>query len=809
MLSPCFAIALIFLFLCLAPFSSCSSLPHSLTKGSSLSVEKPERDTLVSPNGRFTAGFYGVGENAYCFAVWFTEPVYIDHDYDHNLTVVWMANRDLPINGKRSKLSLLRSGKLILTDAGHSIVWSTETKSNSSLRLQLHDNGNLVLSQDRDRTVLWQSFDSPTDTILPNQLFTGNTALVSSRSSTNFSSGFYKLYFDNDNVLRLVFNGPGVTSIFWPPPWLTPWDGGRFTYNNSKQAVLDSWGNFSSSDNLRFLSSDFGLDLPRRLTLDSDGNLRVYTLIEQQGRRTWNVSWQGFSDPCRVHGVCGQNSLCTYTHSLGRRCSCLPGYKLKNSTDWSDGCEQEFNPSCTHSDNNDFIKIPNTEFYGFDYAFENSTISACKKKCLQYCTCKGFQFAFDRWTGSYRCLVKFLLLNGRNHFSNHMYIRLPKRLQSSSTRKPVQEFSLECPSQSKIELDRNYKKQQVNESVQNMLWFTCAFGGIEFICITFFWYRTRKPSGTNVQSYLQVATGFRSFTYSELTKATCNFSEEIGRGGSGIVYKGTLPDNKIAAIKRLEGVNNYHGDAEFLAEINTVGRLNHMNLIETWGYCVEGKHRLVVYEYVENGSLAKNLYSNRLDWGKRYEIAVGAAKGLAYLHEECLEWVLHCDVKPQNILLNANYQPKVADFGLSKLLKRGGNENLNFSRIRGTRGYMAPEWIFNLPITSKVDVYSYGVVMLELITGKSPTSVHSGSGGGAAEEQRRLVSWVKEKIKGGDGSRRGTWIEEIVDPTMNVEYNIDAMTNLLKVSLQCVEEDRDARPTMSQVVVMLLHPEDE
>src|SRR5262249_50261363 len=154
----------------------------------------------------------------------------------------------------------------------------------------------------------------------------------------------------------------------------------------------------------------------------------------------------------------------------------------------------------------------------------------------------------------------------------------------------------------------------------------------------------------------------------ELKKATQNLREEIGRGAGGIVYKGILSDHRVAAIKQLYEANQ--GEAEFLAEISTIGKLNHMNLIEIWGYCVEGKHRLLVYEYMEHGSLAENLFSKSLDWNRRFEIALGTAKGLAYLHEECLEWVLHCDVKPQNILLDSNYQPKVSDFGLSRLLSR-------------------------------------------------------------------------------------------------------------------------------------------
>jgi len=233
-----------------------------------------------------------------------------------------------------------------------------------------------------------------------------------------------------------------------------------------------------------------------------------------------------------------------------------------------------------------------------------------------------------------------------------------------------------------------------------------------------------------------------------------------------------------------------------------------MNLIDMWGYCVEGKHRLLVYEYMEHGSLAKNLSSNVLDWRKMFEIALGTAKGLAYLHEECLEWVLHCDVKPQNILLDSNYHPKVADFGLSKLQNRGDLNNSSFSRMRGTRGYMAPEWVFNLPITSKVDVYSYGIVVLEMVTGKSTImGVHTIVAGVEAEHTR-LVTWVREaKNREATTTTTTSWIEDIIDPTKEGIWDMGKVKILVEVALQCVEEDKDARPTMSQVVKMLVHCE--
>ncbi|PRQ27753.1 putative protein kinase RLK-Pelle-SD-2b family [Rosa chinensis] len=189
---------------------------------------------------------------------------------------------------------------------------------------------------------------------------------------------------------------------------------------------------------------------------------------------------------------------------------------------------------------------------------------------------------------------------------------------------------------------------------------------------------TFSKSNEDIHGYLLTTTGFKRFSYAELKTATRGFSDEIGRGAGGVVYKGVLADQRVAAIKLLsEG----QVEAEFLAQASTIGKVNHMNLIEMWGYCSEGKHRLLVYEYMEHGSLAQNLASNVLDWEKRFDIAVGTAKGLAYLHEECLEWVLHCDVKPQNILLDSNFQPKVADFELSKILNRDKLRNSTFSDV--------------------------------------------------------------------------------------------------------------------------------
>ncbi|KAL4649556.1 hypothetical protein ACB092_01G022000 [Castanea dentata] len=750
--------------------------------GTSLFVENP--DILTSPNGDFSAGFYSVGDNAYCFAIWFS----------NSRTVVWMANRDNPVSGKHSKLSLLDTGNLILTDATkfNVTVWATNTLSLSSVQLFLNDTSNLVLC-DKEGIVLWQSFDFPTDTLLPQQLLNRKTKLVSSRSQTNFSSGFYELSFNNDNLLRFVYNGLDVSDIYWFYSVLEDY--------NISTLVFDSLGNLSSSDDFTIISADYGAMLHRRLTLDYDGNIRLYSWEEE--RQSWVVSWQAIQRPCIIAGACGANSFCSYVIGYGRKCSCPPGYKMKNRSDWADGCELEVELSCKENES-EFLMLSHVDFYSYygnDFGnFLNYTFDQCRDLCLAACDCIAFEYNFNKEAGYSKCYPKTRLLNGYRspELNGDVYLKLPKSYILSH-HNPLEEFNLNCPGDGTLQ-------SGTNSTEKFMLRFACGVGGLEIISFFLAWFlliKTQKILGVDKQAYDRAAIGFRKFTYTELKKATKSFTEEIGRGAGGIVYKGVLSDNRVAAIKHLNEASQ--GEGEFLAEVTIIGRINHMNLIEMWGYCAEGKHKLLVYEYMEHGSLANNLSVNVLDWEKRFKIIMGTAKGLAYLHEDCLAWILHCDVKPQNILLDSSYQPKVADFGLSKLQNRGVLKNSSFSKIRGTRGYMAPEWVFNLPITSKVDVYSYGIVVLEVVTGKDPSkSVHAIDDGEVAEH-KRLVTWVREKMN--KAAANTSLLEEIIDPMLEGKYDIFEMKALVQVALQCVEEDKDVRPTMSQVVEMLLRQE--
>ncbi|KAM0832586.1 hypothetical protein ACQ4PT_064795 [Festuca glaucescens] len=351
-----------------------------------------------------------------------------------------------------------------------------------------------------------------------------------------------------------------------------------------------------------------------------------------------------------------------------------------------------------------------------------------------------------------------------------------------------------------------------NNGVEESKWFyfygfIVAIFVVEVSFIAFAWFfvlgRELRPSEiwAAEEGYKVMTSHFRRYSYAELVKATIYFKVELGRGSSGVVYKGVLEDERPVALKKLEHISR--GKEEFQAELSVIARIYHMNLVRIWGFCSEGSHRLLVCEYIENGSLASILFSHKnnipLDWKQRFNIALGVAKGLAYLHHECLEWVIHCDVKPENILLDKNFEPKITDFGLAKLLNRGGSTE-NTSHVRGTTGYIAPEWISGLPITSKVDVYSYGVVLLELLSGSRVSELTVGSDAEVHSMLRKLVTTLADKLEGNDES----WIDRFVDCKLSGQFSYVQARTLVKLVVSCLEEDRRKRSTMESIVQTLL-----
>ncbi|KAL4562675.1 hypothetical protein LXL04_026705 [Taraxacum kok-saghyz] len=286
----------------------------------------------------------------------------------------------------------------------------------------------------------------------------------------------------------------------------------------------------------------------------------------------------------------------------------------------------------------------------------------------------------------------------------------------------------------------------------------------------------------------------RWYTLRELEAATNGLADEnvIGEGGYGIVYSGILGDNTRVAVKNLLN-NRGQAEREFKVEVEAIGRVRHKNLVRLLGYCVEGAYRMLVYEYVDNGNLDQWLHGDvgdvsPLSWSIRLNIIQGTAKGLAYLHEGLEPKVVHRDIKSSNILLDRNWNPKVSDFGLAKLL--GSDTSYVTTRVMGTFGYVAPEYACTGMLTEKSDVYSFGILIMELITGRNPVDY------GRPPGEVNLVEWLKTMV----GNRKS---DEVVDPKLTEIPSSKALKRILLVALRCVDPDAQKRPKMGHVLHML------
>ncbi|KAK1420208.1 hypothetical protein QVD17_21613 [Tagetes erecta] len=286
----------------------------------------------------------------------------------------------------------------------------------------------------------------------------------------------------------------------------------------------------------------------------------------------------------------------------------------------------------------------------------------------------------------------------------------------------------------------------------------------------------------------------RWYTLRELEAATNGLADEnvIGEGGYGIVYSGVLGDNTRVAVKNLLN-NRGQAEREFKVEVEAIGRVRHKNLVRLLGYCVEGAYRMLVYEYVNNGNLEQWLHGDvgdvsPLTWSIRMNIIQGTAKGLAYLHEGLEPKVVHRDIKSNNILLDRQWNPKVSDFGLAKLL--GSDTSYVTTRVMGTFGYVAPEYACTGMLTEKSDVYSFGILIMEIITGRNPVDY------GRPQGEVNLVEWLKTMV----GNRRS---DEVVDPKLPEMPSSKALKRILLVALRCVDPDATKRPKMGHVLHML------
>ncbi|GKU94755.1 hypothetical protein SLEP1_g8200 [Rubroshorea leprosula] len=284
------------------------------------------------------------------------------------------------------------------------------------------------------------------------------------------------------------------------------------------------------------------------------------------------------------------------------------------------------------------------------------------------------------------------------------------------------------------------------------------------------------------------------YTLRELEVSTNGFANEnvVGKGGYGVVYHGVLGDNTHVAVKNLLN-NRGQAEHEFKVEVEAIGRVRHKNLVRLLGYCAEGAHRMLVYEYVNNGNLEQWLHGDvgpcsPLTWEIRMNIILGTAKGLTYLHEGLEPKVIHRDIKSSNILLDKKWNPKVSDFGLAKLLE---SENSYITtRVMGTFGYVSPEYASTGMLNERSDVYSFGILLMEIISGRNPVDYSR------PPEEVNLVDWLKKMVANGNA-------EGVLDPKLPEKPALKALKRVVFVAIRCVDPNTQRRPKMGHIVHML------
>nr|GMC97718.1 G-type lectin S-receptor-like serine/threonine-protein kinase SD2-5 [Ipomoea batatas] len=666
-----------------------------------------------------------------------------DTDIPNELTLdyqslVWSANRNHPVTVNAS-VELRRDGGLLLMDSNGTVVWSTHTNGNPALGLNLTENGNLVIFGQSNETI-WQSFDHPTDTLLPGQLMPGQT-LNASISKSNFEEGSYSVSIGDDYSVRAYLRS---SNAYW------------YEYT----PVMGVYVNFSKYwQNYEFLK------------FEPDGHLAAYGWSSPYESDVFAIGFCGYPLACGRYGVCEYDQYC----------NCPPGLSLFtqiNTSQPSQGCSLITLISCEHSQLHTLLEMKDTTYIGqylLNEFGEYRDLESCKKACLRNCSCKAAHFN-GHYSKGYCLLLNEVLSLVTTDVGNNISVYL--KLQNSST----------------ILQSHPWILQRHAKTILGTTGASLAVV-LTIIAVYLSLVRKKKVQLKDDEEFLDGVPGLPTrFSYKDLSAMTQNFSRKLGEGGFGSVFEGALFQGTKIAVKRLKEVDQIK--SSFLAEVATLGSMDHANLVKLIGFCAAKSQRLLVYEHMANGSLDKWIFNGKqqqqeehgLTWQTKKKIMSDVAKGLAYLHEDCNQKIIHLDIKPQNILLDQNFNAKVADFGLSKLVAK--DQSKVITTMRGTPGYIAPECT-SLIITEKVDVYSFGIVMLETVCRRKNVDWDQ------AEEEVHLLSVFKRKIEEDK-------VGEMFDMyNKDMEVQKEEGIEMMRIAGWCLQSEYTKRPSMSEVVKAL------
>ncbi|KAK9089560.1 hypothetical protein Scep_028642 [Stephania cephalantha] len=689
-------------------------------------------DTLVSNGGIFALGFFSPGNSKQRYVgIWYNKIP--------GQTVVWVANRDNPINNNSSSgvVKVDELGKLAIFNANSSPnpLWSanisaTANTTSSTLSYKLLDTGNLVLRDENQGDFLWQSFDYPTDAFVPG--------------------------------MKLGFNKK--TGLSWS---LTSW----------KSPDDPSTGEFT-----------LGMDLTGLPEL----------VIKKASQKIWRPwAGEGFNG---VPGM-GPNPVVNFTMENVEHlevvvnqptCLCLSGFEPSDGStaDGSAGCVRKRELLCGEGDG--FLKLENSKFPDTSNArvYMSLGIKDCEIKCRNNCSCTGYASAYVNGSG---CLVWFGDLTDMREFTNG-----------------GQDFFVRVNA---IEIGNSIVHSKGSFTKKKLVITLCVVivvGLLIFISGFCYFFKKAKGRGILQRKRLQkqllkpslletneeTNTKFELpiFDLNSMMVATENFSltNELGAGGFGSVYKGTLCDGREIAVKRLSK-NSGQGVIEFKNEVELIAKLQHRNLVQIIGCCIEEEEKMLIYEYMPNKSLDFLLFdqtkSMPLDWKMRSDIILGIARGVLYLHQDSTLTIIHRDLKASNILLDSNMNPKISDFGMARIFGSDQSQ-ANTRRVVGTYGYMSPEYAMDGFFSIKSDVFSFGVILLEIISGKKNSGFYH------EDPTMNLIKLAWELWK-------ADTILELVDPSMGNPFPEQEVVRFIQVGILCVQENAKDRPTMSDVIFML------
>ncbi|XP_017244903.1 G-type lectin S-receptor-like serine/threonine-protein kinase At2g19130 [Daucus carota subsp. sativus] len=711
--------------------------------------------TISSKGETFELGFFTPGQSKkYYIGIWYKN--------FGNKTVVWVANRNHPVfNPYDSQLKLFPNGNLALLNDSRIQIWSSNStvkRYNSSVAILL-DSGNFVIRDNQDSSdIIWQSFDYPTDTWLPGGKIGYNfnikkekIYLTSWRNAEDPAPGRYSLELNSGalGVQDYKLYGDMTSSS-------GAWRGLDY------ELFPDFISNFTYTSDANENVFTYEVAIPKRVTrfmIDTEGKVKQFVCRGDFPACHWDLLWDWPNTKCDVLYFCGTFETCNEGKVFP--CDCLPGYERVWDGDYS-SCIRKSRLECGVGGGSEdtflsiIVQYPSSSSTKYSHFLYVKSDEECESACLRTCTCTGYYYVSDG-----KCVI----------MNDEVY-------------------NIKLPSVDMYGISYRVRIAKSGKASKTSVWIVVAASGGFIILLAAVILYILQQWKRKMGIYDGAAEDLMVFKYKYIRKSTKNFSEKLGEGGFGSVLKGTLPNSKAIAVKMLKNLKQ--GEKQFRAEVSKIGQIQHINLVRLQGFCIQGEKRLLVFDYMKNGSLENHLFRQNsnvfLDWKARYNIMIGTARGLNYLHEKCRDCIIHCDIKPDNILLDDEYNARIADFGLAKLLGREFSRVL--TTIRGTRGYLAPEWISGEAITVKADVFSYGKLLFEIISGRRNMEL--------LDDGDYFPALIADKISKGEEV-----LMQFLDHKLEGKADSNEVTRACKVACWCIQDDEKNRPTMGLVIQIL------